>query len=422
MYIEILNFALYAGFLYISFKRKYIAFLLYTAAIWTASAFMGIFYTQTNVYRDGMFKLSMEPFIFLFICFVISLYPFIKQRNEINHISYNNIRYLNIFSWSIIAVSLFPFIELCYRIFVMIQSGQFFLLGEMYESVSNGKEESLIQLSLTTTRLATPIKSLKVLSVVLLFYYLQQERINKYLIIGLIIVSFMPALFTLSIGGKTNLIYYILYIIGMYFFLRMSISKRNTFILKKLIISMIVLISIFTIALSIGRYVVSEKYDNSNFVMYLFQYFSESMFNFNENAYHTNKYLNGYYSSLPLLNDLNLTDVTVLDRRSFFSTKLNIPVHLFYTFIGMFYVDFGSIGCLLLLIISSVLFSKITKGGKISLPNLVLLSTYLYMIIQGLFYYCYTTSYAPVYANILFYIIAKFIDNKNVNKKWTQNV
>ena len=106
MYIEILNFALYAGFLYISFKRKYIAFLLYTAAIWTASAFMGIFYTQTNVYRDGMFKLSMEPFIFLFICFVISLYPFIKQRNEINHISYNNIRYLNIFSWSIIAVSL----------------------------------------------------------------------------------------------------------------------------------------------------------------------------------------------------------------------------------------------------------------------------------------------------------------------------
>lgn len=416
MYIGILNFMFYAGLLYL-FRRKNNLFLIFIIAIWTVSAFLGIFYSQSDVYRDGMFQLSIIPFIFLFVGFIISLYPFVNQQQEINTISYNNIKYLNAFSWFIVIISLLPFIELLYQIISMVSSGKFFLLGAMYDDVAEGKEESLIQLSLISTRLSFYVKSFKVLSVVLLFYYLQKEKINKYLIGGLFMTSFIPALFTLSIGGKTNLVYYLLYIIGMYVYLRKSLSLKRRKIIKRFIWSIIIVITILTIALSIGRYVIGMRYGDSDYKMFLFQYSAESMYNFNENIFHTNRTLKGFYSSLPFLHDLSLTDVTIADRRDFLSSKVLFPVHLFYTFIGVFYADFGAIGSLLLLILLSFLFGKIKKGKDISLPNLVLLSTYIYMLVQGLFYYCYCTSYAPVYANILFYFIASLLDNKKLGIK-----
>lgn len=416
MFFEISNFILYGGLLYFFFKKRSTLILLYIIAIWAFSAFLGIFYPQTEVYREGMFELSFMPFLFLFICFVISLYPLINQRYEINYVYYGNIKYLNIFSWFIIIISFFPFIELLYRLFSLVSSGQFLYLGAIYKDVAEGKEESLVQLSLTSTRLATLVKSFKVLSVILFFYYLQKEKINKILVFGLLISSFTPSLFTLSIGGKTNLIYYLLYIVGMYLFLKQSLAPKNKKMIKKIIVSIILIITLLTVVLSIGRYVIGTNDNNTDYKMFLFQYSAESMYNFNENVFHTNKYLDGYYTSLPLFQDLGLTDITIAERRDYFSSKVTFPVQLFYTFIGMFYADFGLLGCISILIILSFTFNKIKKGYQITLPRLVLLSTYLYMLIQGLFYYCYSTSYAPIYANLIFYFIASMLNRKNGNR------
>lgn len=417
MYIEIFNFTFYAGLLYL-FRKRGILFLLFIISVWALSAFLGIFYSQSDVYRDGMFQLSFVPFIFLFTGFVISLYPFVNQKQEIYSINYNgNAKILNAFSWFVVIISLLPFSELLYQFLQMFLSGKFLVLGAMYDDVAEGKEESLITLSLTATRLSAYVKSFKVLSVVLLFYYLQKERMNKYLISGLLMVSFLPALYTLSIGGKTNLIYYILYIIGMYVYLRKTLSSTGEKIIKRFIVCILIVIVVLTIALSIGRYIIGMRYGGLDYNMFLFQYSAESMYNFNENVFHSNRTLNGFYSSLPLFRDLGLTDVTIADRRDFFSLKVSFPVQLFYTFIGVFYADFGAIGCLLLLGLLSFLFSRIKASYNISLPNLVLLSTYIYMIVQGLFYYCYCTSYAPVYANILFYIIANILENRKLGTR-----
>lgn len=416
MYIEISNFLLYAGSLYFFFKKKCTFILLYIVAIWTFSAFLGIFYTQTEVYREGMYKLSLMPFLFLFICFLISLYPFINQRQEVHRIYYGNTRYLNIFSWFIVIISVFPFIELMFRLVTLVASGQIFYLGAMYNNVADGKEESLIQLSLTSTRLAGFVKSFKVLSLVLFFYHLQQERVNKSLIIGLLIAAFTPALFTLSIGGKTNLIYFLLYFIGLYLFLRNCLPSQNRKVIKKIIGIIVLIITTLTVILSIGRYVIGTGDSNTDYKMFLFQYSAESMYNFNENVFHTNKYLNGYYTSLPLFHDLGITDLTVSERRDYYASQVKYPIQLFYTFIGMFYADFGILGCVLTLIILSFIFARIKKGYQISLPNLVLLSTYMYMLIQGLFYYCYSTSYTPIYANLIFYFIANILNTR----KWKQ--
>lgn len=412
MYIEISNFLLYAGLFYFFFKKKCTLILSYIIAIWAFSAFLGIFYTQSEVYREGMFKLSLIPFLFLFICFIISLYPFINQRQEIFHISYYNTKYLNIFSWFVVIISFFPFIELIYRLMILISSGQFFYLGAMYKDVAEGKEDSLIQLSLISTRLAGLVKSFKILSLILFFYYLQKEKNNKILIIGLLIAAFTPALFTLSIGGKTNLIYFLLYFIGLYLFLRKSLPQKNKKIIKKIIGLIVLIITILIIFLSIGRYVIGTGDSNSDYKMYLFQYSAESMYNFNENVFHTNKYLNGYYTSLPFFHDIGITDITVAERRDYYSSQVKYPIQLFYTFIGMFYADFGLFGCIFVLIILSFLFGKIKKGIQISLPNLILLSTYMYMLIQGLFYYCYSTSYTPIYANMMFYFIANILNKR----------
>ena len=162
-------------------------------------------------------------------------------------------------------------------------------------------------------------------------------------------------------------------------------------------------------ALSIGRYIIGYGAKSSDVGGFLYQYTCESMYNFNDNLYHENGRLNGFWTFYPIQQTLGLTDVKddITSKRVYISKFLSSPNYIFYTYIGEFWGDFGALGAFLIVVLLSCFYCRYRPKETMYLENIVLLSIYMYMLGNGLFYYCYKISYAPVFVAIIFYITAK---------------
>ena len=194
-------------------------------------------------------------------------------------------------------------------------------------------------------------------------------------------------------------------------------------LMRKLIISAGCMVIAMVIGLSIGRYIIGGHGDGENSVgAYLFQYTAESMYNFNENAYHELRPLHGSMTCLPPMKALGLTNVNIENRRDYNSMHMMGPAHLFYSYFGDFYLDFGPAGAYFIFIITSFLFSRIKIKRNMSLVNLSLFSLYLYAMMNSLFYFCFKANWMSIYGSLLFFIIAKIAEylqnkpNKAINK------
>ena len=85
--MEWFNAILYISLLVWLHKHNKGKFPLFITAIWTLSSVLGIFYIKSDVYRDGVYEPSIIPFLYLFLMFVITLMPFIKEKYSITSIT-----------------------------------------------------------------------------------------------------------------------------------------------------------------------------------------------------------------------------------------------------------------------------------------------------------------------------------------------
>lgn len=410
--IEIVNFLLYAFLLRLLIKKRKNKFAIFVTSIWAGSALLGIFYARSESLREGLHEISLEPFLYLFFCFCISVYPFISQKETIHKVTFNNESLLFAFCKFIAILAIYPFCEGLYQMIDLVVSGRFLLLGANYDDFANGYIESLVSYSKIGIYTSRVLFWFKVLTPVLLFYYLQKKERNKYVIIGLVMASLVPALQNMSIGSKTELIFLLLYYLGLFIYLKDIFDKR---IKKKLYAFLGVLMGVIitaSIAISIGRYVVGDRYSSSDGSTFdfLFMYSSESMYNFNQNAYYETVTLNGLETSQSLLLQLGLTDVSMENRRFYIGQIIKSPSHLFYNFIGDIYLDAGWFLTIVIIILLAFIFKRVKKRRVMLLSDLSLVSLYIYLLSNGLFYFCFKMSYVPILTNIVFYFISRQIE------------
>lgn len=417
--MELFNFTLYLLLLLYLWRRNKSWVCIVITGIWCFSAFCGIFYVSSPVYRNGLHKISIEPFIYLFCALFVSLIPFMRQTVEIQRIKYNNRKWLDLFCIVVGILAVEPFLESIYYLIDFIISGRFLLLGAYYDEVATGNMDALIQRSSLGSKLTTAMLMLKSVTPLLFYYYLQYKNRNRYILIGLFIASIVPALANVSVGSKTEIIFFLTYMIGLYLMLRKTLEISAEKFMRKLIIFLGSTVIVMVIALSIGRYVIGGHGDGeSGAGAYLFQYTAESMYNFNENAYHEIRPLNGYMTCLSPMNSLGLTNIEPSDRRDYNSMHMMGPSYLFYSYFGDFYLDFGATGAFIIFMITSFLFSRIKIKQNMSLPSFSLLCLYLYAMMNSLFYFCFKVNWVTIYGCLLFFIIAKFgekLHNRAIN-------
>lgn len=389
-------------------KRKSLNLAVLYSLIWAFSACLGIVYASSEYYRNALYPTSLLPFLFLFILFFISLVPFLQQQKDLRYVD-GKIKWLELLMVFIGAISVIPFLELLYHIIELVISGKIMLLGAMYDDIATGESKRIVELSRLSSLLYTYAKNFRLLSIVLFFYYINQSNRKKYILVGLFLNSTLLLLNSLTMGNRTELVWYSIYFVSLYILFRKTFKERIGLYVKRMICYLGLLFILIITILSFSRYVIGYGAKSSEVGGFLYQYTCESMYNFNDNMYHERGHLDGFLTFYPIQKSLGLTNVKDdnQSRLSYVSKYLSSPAHIFYTYIGDFWGDFGASGAFFIVILLSCFYWRYRPKETMYLENIVLLSIYMYMLGNGLFYYCYKVSYAPVFVAIIFYITAK---------------
>lgn len=387
---------------------------LYIVGIWLFSSLIGILYIQSDVYREGVDKTTIIPFVFLAFCLLISLLPFIFQKHDVKVILFPE----KIVKYYIVVMgvmAIIPLWEITFGIIKLIVDGQFLMLGAMKDDVATDNADALIKVSGISESFLWRLNATKIINMVVLFYCLQRRDINAKYIICIFIVSLLPALNSLRFGSRTDFVFFALAAFGMYLYLKDSFDKERKKIIKRTgIIFSSVLLAIM-LAISIGRYIVGQQMNKSDVGDFLYQYTAESIYNFNDNIYHEKRTANGLDTMFPVYQDLGLVSKNV-ERRYVLGTKIKGATHIFYSYIGDLCIDWGKGTTVLILLLLAFIIGFFNRKTNIPLSAMCILALYMYLISNGLFYFCFKGGWKPITWTITIAIIAFFIEFKYKKK------
>ena len=363
-FIYFLAFVALFGWLYV---KKYSSVPLYIVGIWCVSSFFAILFQLAFDVKYE--KLSILPYVFLFICFCISLFPIVKcQKRMENSLPCVTFGLFDKIIWVFILLSLIPFYENLRYVISSYGAIDTSGLADMYNDKMYGDGIKVTWLS-SLGMIGNSLDGVFIqLLVFIPFYFLTRKKINKYLLL----FSFLPVLnhvlFQLASSGRGFATQFFLDAVFLILLFRKQIPSTR---FKKLKLVSLVVIPCFFLLLSIltlARGNSSNKgVETSITVGY---YVAKSHLDFNESLWNIRKHTEGD-NSFGFVKDLIGLDVPK-DKNAYWNySKTGIIPSLFYTYIGDWYMDFGPLITIVLFLIWSFVFLKIfvrTKGSESLLP------------------------------------------------------
>lgn len=388
--LVIYNFTIFILFLVLGVKMKwelnstlYILFFLIISGIIST-----IYWDASNGTIRNYANITLLPFLYLILCYVITLYPVMsydlhkcsicvssRQRNIIDK-----------FTLFIIVVSFEPFIEnIIYLPNALMNANH---AANMYDMrLEGGASDYLSFLGRKLNRIST---SFELLYPVLLFYNLSKKKISSFLLVGLLMVILSFWIHELGLGGRSKLVQNILYVLVVYFLMRRYINPAiNKQIIKYGLVIMGVGFAILMI-ISISRFasIEAEGSNIDSIWLWLGLYAGEGILNFNSLMWDVTKSTNGD-STLILLKSLLLgSDDTGVSDNWNAVAKLGIPGNIFYTYVGSMYEDFNAVGTIIFLLSFSFITIRLTKirKGVITYPKLIILCLCSRILVVPTFY------------------------------------
>ena len=404
-FIYFLAFVALFGWLYV---KKYSSVPLYIVGIWCVSSFFAILFQLAFDVKYE--KLSILPYVFLFICFCISLFPIVKcQKRMENSLPCVTFGLFDKIIWVFILLSLIPFYENLRYVISSYGAIDTSGLADMYNGKMYGDGIKVTWLS-SLGMIGNSLDGVFIqLLVFIPFYFLTRKKINKYLLL----FSFLPVLnhvlFQLASSGRGFATQFFLDAVFLILLFRKQIPSTR---FKKLKLVSLVVIPCFFLLLSIltlARGNSSNKgVETSITVGY---YVAKSHLDFNESLWNIRKHTEGD-NSFGFVKDLIGLDVPK-DKNAYWNySKTGIIPSLFYTYIGDWYMDFGPLITIVLFLIWSFVFLKIfvrTKGSESLLP-FFLYFIYCQILINGWTINIFKTSGS--FRNLLLSIFLLFIIQK----------
>lgn len=329
-------------------------------------------------------NLTIIPFLYLIIGYLITLMPIIKydvtSRKELFITNKQGV-FLHYFTFFLIIISFEPFLENLLHLPSVMANSDF--AAKMYDN----RVEYLSFIGRKLNRIST---SFELIYPPLMFYFLSKRVIQKKIIYGLLMVILSFWIHELGLGGRSKLVQNILYLIVCFFLMK---SYINAYITKKIIIygSTIIGLGICMVLLvSISRFtsIEAEGSNIENIWIWLGLYAGEGVLNFNSIMWYVEKSTFGDSTFILLKDLLGLTKGTGVDDNWLAVSKLGIPGNIFYTYIGSIFEDFNKVGTLIFLLVFSIITIKLTKinNGLITFPQIILLCLCARILVIPTFY------------------------------------
>jgi oligosaccharide repeat unit polymerase len=372
--IVIINTLFYWIFLFWYIKRYHhfdeIALII---ALWAFTSLCSVFFYSTPLYAIQLLKnpVTLLPFIYLFIVFLITLMPLFKYNSSnIQHISCSSPLVLPLI-YFLATVSYLPMIEIVMNI---ITNG----LNPFETSYSDAIRDprwfmSWIGRKSSAFSYVTPF-----ITPALFFYYLGSGKRNILVIIGLIFSFLVLPLSMMTAGSRWAPVNGLLYFIYLFFWLRNIIPPK---IKKKVIFifgSGTALLLFLSAVITLGRF-------GKNIEQWLLSYSGQSFLVYNQDVWWIRGYTYGEISFEQWLHPYG-GGLTPEQIESMTGTW---TYGSFWTCFGTLQVDFGPVGLFFICILICIIVFNIAKikNNTIRLGDLIIVSFLGYMLVTGMFYF-----------------------------------
>lgn len=248
-------------------------------------------------------------------------------------------------------------------------------------------------------------------TILIMFFYAYSFIKKQYLLKVLLIISSLSAIYLgLLVGGRTNLIYWVLTFIFclVLFWSYLSAKKKRSITIVSLVT--LGLLFAYLIFISIGRAAVGHDGDTENFLLI---YAGQSYLNFCYFYENLNFHQYTGYRIFPLTSSLIFGSFDLNEYRDLIMSQSGMNIGIFYTFLGDIFVDTGLIGVFLYSVIYFNVVKKVMKRKIFTLSDLLILGILYQIPLHGLFYYSFwkTESSACI---ILTIIIAKYLQTNKI--------
>lgn len=350
--------------------------------IWLFSAVCG--YVYYNIYARFFrtdIDVSGEALIYLFVCFVISIYPFFNIQCSDKGLE-NNYSKLKILAIFIIALNLLPFLA---NTLYFLTHSSVAEMGEKY----GGDKTTITGLPVMLNRYAI---YLRVFTTVIFFYLLSCKRKTSiFIYAGLIMAIVNPVLNNLNVGSRYAFVLETLFTLAIYLIFAPRINSETKRLVKKVGIVVIGLFGFYFAMITINRFTDSFDFqDEDPILISTSLYAGESSVNFStmmwgsenytdgDNCFFIFKHLAGSYPG-------EHRDSEMLQIKS------KLPLNTFFTFIGDFYIDFGPYGAFAFISLLSLTAMYLVKQlrKRFSFCSLIWIAIIIKIIIAGFTYYPY---------------------------------
>lgn len=329
-------------------KQKYDWSVLYIVLIWICSSLYALIF-QAMMSEDMYSNITCLPYVFLLVCFILSLIPICKGTSLIKE-EYD-IRNLDLYKkimMFFIVISVLPFIENLIHFVSSYGAADTSSLADMYDDKMSKVGAKITWLS-APGRLFNSIDGIFLQFIMFVPFVLLTQKSNSKVFL---ILSFLPVsnhiVFQLCESGRGTATQFIMVGCFLLLLFRKAIPQRRLKVLK---IGMIVVLSFFIAAMSVlttaRRDAHNRGVDNAVVVGY---YLAKSHLDFNEKLWYIKKHTEGD-NAFGFVKGMLGFYVPANKNEYWTYSKIGVIPSLFYTYIGDWYMDFGAFVTLLLFIV-----------------------------------------------------------------------
>lgn len=416
--MEYVNLILYIGLLLFSFRKKWNKLAVFIVFIWLISAFVGIFYCKMPVplYKTGGFDIELSPFIYLFVCLIIGLLPIVYVKPEKLEITNNNEKFIALLIKFLALTSITPFIEVLVHLGVTIANGQFFAMAANYDDIALGDVE-ILHLTWMNERFLHLQMWFRYVTPVFFFYTLiYKKQFSKFYVVGIFLSAILSPVYSVTSGARTGLIFISAYLIALYFIVENKLHEDIKAKLKHYALIGGSILGVLIVALTVGRFVLGDKFagQDGTALEFIAQYTAEPMYNFNNSMWHEPYKTDGYYTFSQFFSDIGIDNNALKICQDLSTHTKYTRTWFFFTYIGNFFLDYGAIITFFILCILSLFFCNMVRKRVLSFSAFLILSAYIYMIVNGLFYFPYVAGMNGLYVCIGLALLLKFIPKKRL--------
>ena len=391
--VLIVGYIIFWIILYSFYVAKYRFKITFTSFCFLYYALAAVFSLFLYNFSNGLFRtydrITIYPFIYLSICYLVSFMPTYFYEKQGCKIGVNKAQYqiIDILSIILSICAVLPFFESLIQLPSSLSSTA---VANVYDRRLMGIETS-DYLSWISRKFYYIIMLSSLLVPICLFLQINKKRKNKYVIFCLILCVVVNAMHEMIRGSRSGLVQNMMYLLAVYLLFRNNLEKKIQAWVKFWGL-FIAGISVSTMMIvSISRFSTHQNRNLGNVYEWMSVYAGEGIINFNNDLWYIKGSTGGYRtcSFFMGLKDGKMPSVSdIWDG----GDKLGVYGNIFYTWVGEFFFDYGKYYTLPMIILLSFFVTFLTNYKfKINIVNFILLCVWAKILIVGPIFYTYTT-------------------------------